>query len=153
MSNQEGTTPGSIAAAQQLGVEARMALASAARLDERTQLVLAADSSHAVRACLAGNHQVSPAAQQVLARDPDAGVRTYLRENTAVTLSTALPEEFLLESPAELFEVRAQEREALEELARAAGVDPEALEALRTGWTGTVSELLRTALEFAPHRA
>lgn len=134
-----------------LSVEARMILANSEELDVATQLLLSEDDFWVVRSCLAGNRRICLQARQLLAQDPDAGVRTYLRENPAVVLDTTLPRAFLLESPVELFEMMAQERETVDILAREAGVDPEALSALRSGWTGTLGELIETALTFAPN--
>jgi hypothetical protein len=157
--------PGGDAVHVELDREARVVLAERLDLTEEDQLALARDPSEGVRSALAENTSVGAAAQLVLARDAHWRPRTLLALNPAVTREAqlvlagdtsatvrhhlALNEALELDGffPLVLLLGTKRGREFTAREVERAGADPEVLESLRHGWSGSFEELLAAAQE------
>lgn len=118
----------------------RACLATNEGLLEKLQHVLVGDKACLVRSALAANPTVLPRVARQLADDFDFTTREAVAENDAITLDSTFPLACL--------EGSARGRE----MVRAAmeGDRTDTLAVLRSGWTGTLEEMLETAGEFAP---
>jgi hypothetical protein len=131
------------------------------------QLVLACDSADGIRADLAENPALAPEVQRLLALDPNEEVRHSLAESRVLVpeVHRALADDsssYVLKSlaanwsvipttdyPMSYFELSAWGPSFLAARFKESGLDLEDLERLRSGWTGTLSELLETAEELS----
>jgi hypothetical protein len=147
--------------------DVRWQLAANTAATPAVQLLLSQDDEGAVRYVLAENPEVMPEVLAVLALDPDEGARANAARNPKVTQDLALVlasdsrtrvRDALARNPAvelsEVFPLACLElsdrgRDLVERVLADSGVDPEASDALRGGWSGTLAELVAAAGEFS----
>jgi hypothetical protein len=120
----------------------RLALALNAWLAPELQLEVALSPDSMERQWLASNIKVTPEAQHLLTRSTDISVLSALMANKNVALSQDHPVAFL--------ELGRRGRSFIEESLARASLESQEQASLRTGWTGTLGELVETAEEFAP---
>lgn len=128
--------------AHDLDPEVRVALAGNGWTPEDVLEVLAGDPEPKVRRWTARNARLSAPLALALAQDDDVVVRDALMGNDSVSLTD--------EFPVATLELSDRGREWVSAARRAARVDAEAFAALRSSWSGTLDELVRTVAELAP---
>jgi hypothetical protein len=118
----------------------RSDLAANPTLELEAQVMLAGDKSLTVRSWLARNKALAPEVELLLAGD-DVLVLYHLVANKGTGLTSSFPVRGL-----DAFD---EGRDLVTEHLEQSGLDTEDLDALRSGWEGTLGELLETAKDFA----
>jgi hypothetical protein len=122
----------------------RCGLAASEGLTAEVIELLQGDRVVRVRHALAQRRDLAPGTAKALGADEDRGVRNRVATNYAVELDASFALACL--------ELSERGRVLVEAALAEEGLDTEALSVLRSGWSGTLEELLITVQDFAPNQ-